>query len=239
MCTCTLACQARTIPALLTGRDVLGAARTGSGKTLAFLIPAVELLHRAKFMPRNGTGAIIIGPTRELALQVGVGDVQVLNFGACGCIFGFSKHDALFGIIFPGRMLQVLSAPLCSRLAGCLQSDLQTIGLLPANSGTVAVTEAVVLASVVWLPCSHTQLECMAVTHGYVHCSKQPQAIISACRCQNECYSKAAGVFISGSSSLLLTVCRLHTTPPSTPHNPTQSLQSPSLTSYVLSPPSL
>jgi ATP-dependent RNA helicase DDX18/HAS1 len=62
--------QARTIPALLTGRDVLGAARTGSGKTLAFLIPAVELMHRAKFMPRNGTGTIVIAPTRELALQV-------------------------------------------------------------------------------------------------------------------------------------------------------------------------
>lgn len=62
--------QARTIPALLTGRDLLGAARTGSGKTLAFLIPAVELLHRARFMPRNGTGALVIAPTRELALQV-------------------------------------------------------------------------------------------------------------------------------------------------------------------------
>ncbi|MEW5303369.1 MAG: hypothetical protein WDW36_006070 [Sanguina aurantia] len=62
--------QARTIPALLTGRDVLGAARTGSGKTLAFLIPCAELLFRAKFMPRNGTGAIIISPTRELALQI-------------------------------------------------------------------------------------------------------------------------------------------------------------------------
>lgn len=62
--------QARTIPALLKGRDVLGAARTGSGKTLAFLIPAVELLHRARFVPRNGTGALVISPTRELALQV-------------------------------------------------------------------------------------------------------------------------------------------------------------------------
>jgi superfamily II DNA/RNA helicase len=67
---CAAALQARTIPALLTGRDVLGAARTGSGKTLAFLIPAVELLHRAKFMPRNGTGALVISPTRELSLQV-------------------------------------------------------------------------------------------------------------------------------------------------------------------------
>ncbi|KXZ57007.1 hypothetical protein GPECTOR_1g91 [Gonium pectorale] len=62
--------QARTIPALLTGRDVLGAARTGSGKTLAFLIPCAELLYRAKFMPRNGTGAVVISPTRELALQI-------------------------------------------------------------------------------------------------------------------------------------------------------------------------
>ncbi len=42
----------------------------GSGKTLAFLIPCVELLYRARFMPRNGTGAIIISPVRELGLQV-------------------------------------------------------------------------------------------------------------------------------------------------------------------------
>jgi hypothetical protein len=42
----------------------------GSGKTLAFLIPCVELMYRARFMPRNGTGAIVISPTRELALQV-------------------------------------------------------------------------------------------------------------------------------------------------------------------------
>ena len=35
-------------------RDLMGAAKTGSGKTLAFLIPAVELLYKLKFMPRNG-----------------------------------------------------------------------------------------------------------------------------------------------------------------------------------------
>ena len=52
------------------GRDVLGAARTGSGKTLAFLIPAVELLYHAQFTPRNGTGVVVICPTRELAIQV-------------------------------------------------------------------------------------------------------------------------------------------------------------------------
>ena len=62
--------QRRSIPALLAGNDVLGQAKTGSGKTLAFCIPIVELLERANFMTRNGTGAIIIAPVRELAIQI-------------------------------------------------------------------------------------------------------------------------------------------------------------------------
>ncbi|XP_073143306.1 ATP-dependent RNA helicase HAS1-like [Henckelia pumila] len=61
--------QARAIPRLLEGKDILGAARTGSGKTLAFLVPAVELLHHIHFTPRNGTGVVVICPTRELAIQ--------------------------------------------------------------------------------------------------------------------------------------------------------------------------
>lgn len=47
--------QAKAIPPLLEGRDLVGAAKTGSGKTLAFLIPAIELINKLKFMPRNGT----------------------------------------------------------------------------------------------------------------------------------------------------------------------------------------
>lgn len=61
--------QSQTIPHLLEGRDLVGAAKTGSGKTLSFLIPAVELVYKLKFMPRNGTGVIIISPTRELSMQ--------------------------------------------------------------------------------------------------------------------------------------------------------------------------
>lgn len=52
--------QARSIPPLLEGRDLVGAAKTGSGKTLAFLIPAVELIYKLKFMPRNGNISNII-----------------------------------------------------------------------------------------------------------------------------------------------------------------------------------
>ena len=46
--------QAKAIPHLLEGRDLFGKAKTGSGKTLAFLIPAVELVYKNKYMPRNG-----------------------------------------------------------------------------------------------------------------------------------------------------------------------------------------
>lgn len=61
--------QARSIPHVLNGRDVLGAAKTGSGKTLAYMVPAVELLRRAHFTPKQGTGVLIIAPTRELAMH--------------------------------------------------------------------------------------------------------------------------------------------------------------------------
>jgi len=61
--------QARSLPHLLEGKDLVGSAKTGSGKTLSFLLPAVELIYKLKFMPRNGTGVIIISPTRELSMQ--------------------------------------------------------------------------------------------------------------------------------------------------------------------------
>lgn len=60
--------QARTIPPLLGGKDVIAAAKTGSGKTLAFLIPVIEKLMKKPC--RTGVGAIVISPTRELALQI-------------------------------------------------------------------------------------------------------------------------------------------------------------------------
>ena len=62
--------QARAIPRLLEGRDVLRTARTGSGKTLSFLILTVELLYYAQFSHCNGTTVVIICPMRELAIQV-------------------------------------------------------------------------------------------------------------------------------------------------------------------------
>jgi superfamily II DNA/RNA helicase len=58
--------QAAAIPDLLAGRDVVMQAPTGSGKTLAFLLPLVERLRR----PGRGPRALIVTPTRELAVQI-------------------------------------------------------------------------------------------------------------------------------------------------------------------------
>ena len=84
--------QARCIPLLLKGKDVLAAARTGSGKTLAFLVPCAELLHHARFLPRNGAGVIVISPTRELALQ---------TYGVCDELMS-GHHTQTFGLVMGG-----------------------------------------------------------------------------------------------------------------------------------------
>jgi ATP-dependent RNA helicase DDX18/HAS1 len=62
--------QALSIPRLMTGVDVVGAAKTGSGKTLSFVLPAIERLVERKFKPSAGVGVLIVSPTRELALQI-------------------------------------------------------------------------------------------------------------------------------------------------------------------------
>ncbi|WP_267127403.1 DEAD/DEAH box helicase, partial [Xanthomonas sacchari] len=58
--------QAATIPALLTGRDLLGQAQTGTGKTAAFALPILSRLDFAQRKPQ----ALVLAPTRELAIQV-------------------------------------------------------------------------------------------------------------------------------------------------------------------------
>ncbi|KMU84627.1 ATP-dependent RNA helicase HAS1 [Coccidioides immitis H538.4] len=83
--------QRRGIPPLMAGRDVLGAAKTGSGKTLSFLIPAVEMLSALRFKPRNGTGVIVVSPTRELALQI---------FGVARELM--AHHSQTYGIVIGG-----------------------------------------------------------------------------------------------------------------------------------------
>ncbi|ORY58028.1 P-loop containing nucleoside triphosphate hydrolase protein [Pseudomassariella vexata] len=110
--------QARAIPLALKGQDILGAAKTGSGKTLAFLVPVIETLYRKQWTELDGLGALIIAPTRELAVQI----FEVLrkigryhHFSAGLVIGGKSLKDeaerlARMNLLVctPGRMLQHL-----------------------------------------------------------------------------------------------------------------------------------
>ncbi len=62
--------QAQAIPPLLAGRDLLGIAQTGTGKTAAFALPILQRL-AASTTPRGSVRALVLAPTRELAIQIG------------------------------------------------------------------------------------------------------------------------------------------------------------------------
>ncbi|CAI7655201.1 unnamed protein product [Penicillium pancosmium] len=87
--------QSRAISHGLKGRDILGAAKTGSGKTLAFIVPVLENLYRRQWTEYDGLGALILSPTRELAIQI----FEVLR--KVGRYHGFSA-----GLVIGGRSLR-------------------------------------------------------------------------------------------------------------------------------------
>lgn len=110
--------QSQAIPVALTGKDLMVAAKTGSGKTAAFLLP---LLHRllAAPAPRSGTRALILLPTRELALQTQKMFENLASFTPikCGLIIGGEafKHQIAsirknpdVVIATPGRLVEHL-----------------------------------------------------------------------------------------------------------------------------------
>ncbi|WP_031141597.1 DEAD/DEAH box helicase [Streptomyces xanthophaeus] len=116
--------QAATIPDALAGKDILGRGRTGSGKTLSFGLPTLASLaggHTEKKKPR----AIILTPTRELAMQVAdalqpYGDVLGLKMKVvCG---GTSMSNQIFAlergvdvlVATPGRLRDIINRGACS-----------------------------------------------------------------------------------------------------------------------------
>ena len=63
--------QTQAIPAIMSGRDLIGIAKTGSGKTIAFLLPMFRhIMDRRSLEEGEGPVAVIMTPTRELALQI-------------------------------------------------------------------------------------------------------------------------------------------------------------------------
>jgi ATP-dependent RNA helicase DDX18/HAS1 len=114
---CMTEIQARCIEPLLEGRDVRGLAKTGSGKTLAFLIPAIQLMLNLKWKPYQGTGVIVISPTRELSLQTYGVLSELMEFFPSfthGLIMGGANRETeakklakgvCFVVSTPGRLL--------------------------------------------------------------------------------------------------------------------------------------
>ena len=83
--------QEQAIPVLLEGKDVIGQAQTGTGKTAAFSIPIIQRLYLQKKKGyKRGIKALILTPTRELAIQIGE------SFAAYGRFAGL-RHTVIFG----------------------------------------------------------------------------------------------------------------------------------------------
>ena len=112
--------QYKTIPCALLGKDAAIAAKTGSGKSLAMIIPCVEILARNNWNKSMGTGAIIVVPTRELAIAINGVTQQMAQFHRTirvgKCIGGSSRQAEAqmlkmgIGIVIatPGRLMDHL-----------------------------------------------------------------------------------------------------------------------------------
>lgn len=114
--------QQKAIPLLLKRSDVLGCAQTGTGKTAAFALPVLQLLHLDELYKKgpNGIKALVLTPTRELAIQISD------SFAAYGKLLKL-KHTVIFGgvsqvpqvkairdgldilIATPGRLLDLMN----------------------------------------------------------------------------------------------------------------------------------
>jgi ATP-dependent RNA helicase RhlE len=112
--------QTQAIPLVLSGRDVLGIAQTGTGKTAAFGLPLLQLLSEKRVAPGpQSVRALILAPTRELALQI---DESLRTYGRhlglrhAVILGGVSQHKQVGAlragvdilVATPGRLLDLL-----------------------------------------------------------------------------------------------------------------------------------
>lgn len=114
--------QCQAIPAIMSGRDLIGIAKTGSGKTLAFLLPMFRhILDQSPLADGDGPIALIMTPTRELCMQIGrdskkftksLGLSHVCVYGGTGISEQIAelKRGAEIIVCTPGRMIDMLAA---------------------------------------------------------------------------------------------------------------------------------
>ena len=114
--------QSQAIPAIMSGRDVIGIAKTGSGKTLAFVLPMLRhILDQPALESGDGPIGLIMTPTRELALQIHSECKKFCKslYLQVACIYGGTgiseqigdlKRGAEIIVCTPGRMIDMLAA---------------------------------------------------------------------------------------------------------------------------------
>jgi len=129
--------QEISIPIVLKGQDLLGCAQTGTGKTAAFAIPILQQLHLNKGndrVPRK-IKALIVTPTRELAIQIGE------SFAAYGRFMNL-RHTVVFGGVPQGAQVGALKMGVDILIAtpGRLL-DLQTQGYVKLNELSIFVLD--------------------------------------------------------------------------------------------------
>nr|UWK20188.1 ATP-dependent RNA helicase dbp3 [Trichoderma crystalligenum] len=118
--------QAASWPSTLSGRDVVGVAETGSGKTMAFALPCVEAISA---IGKRGVKAVVVSPTRELAMQTHeqMASVAALLKLKCVCLYGGASKDDQRALIqrgadiivaTPGRLKDFMSDETVD-LSGC------------------------------------------------------------------------------------------------------------------------
>jgi ATP-dependent RNA helicase RhlE len=146
--------QARAIGIALEGRDVIGCAQTGTGKTAAFAIPTIERLCATR--PGAGARALVLAPTRELALQIaetfavlgsarGIRTVTLIGGEAMGPqLAGLARRPDVI-VATPGRLFDHLerrSATLSSvRIVVLDEADrMLDMGFAPQVERILAVT---------------------------------------------------------------------------------------------------
>ena len=130
------AIQAGAIPAILQGRDVLGSAQTGSGKTAAFVLPILQQVALSAPTSPRRTQALILVPTRELAVQVGE---------ALDSLGKYLPQRAKVAVVFGGVSIN----PQMMRMRGGVDVVVATPGrlldLLAHNALSVAQVSTLVL----------------------------------------------------------------------------------------------
>lgn len=113
--------QVAAIPAILKGNDVLGVAKTGSGKTAGFVLPILELFQKMPPAKNRHITALVLVPTRELAVQIGVvfqafGERLPRKVKTLAVFGGVSINPQMIAlqhveilVATPGRLLELIS----------------------------------------------------------------------------------------------------------------------------------